>query len=202
MAEENQQKQGLAIGSLVLGILSLACFGLLTGIPAIVMGHIAHNRSQRQPAEYGGSGLAIAGFILGYAGTVVGTAIMAGMLLPALASAKQKAEEFKCEKNLEQIVYGANMYANDQGGKLPSSFMAIQQYVQGSAGVLVCPSDDSIGSTPSDWEAVESGNVTYQWVAPQAEVEAGSTDEVPLVMCPIHQKWGYADGRIAAKGSE
>src|ERR1043166_7651384 len=35
------EKKGLAITSFVLGVLSLVCFGLLAGIPAIICGHIA-----------------------------------------------------------------------------------------------------------------------------------------------------------------
>ena len=53
------QQKGLAITSLVLGVLSLVCLGPLTGLPAIICGHIAHNRARRAPGQYGGSGLAI-----------------------------------------------------------------------------------------------------------------------------------------------
>ena len=39
-------QQGLAVTSLVLGIVSLVCLGPLTGIPAIICGHIARKRSR------------------------------------------------------------------------------------------------------------------------------------------------------------
>jgi len=42
-------------------------------------------------------------------------AILAAMLLPALASAKQKAQTIKCVSNLKQLQLGAVMYNNDSG---------------------------------------------------------------------------------------
>ena len=42
-------------------------------------------------------------------------AILAAMLLPALASAKRKAQELKCKSNLKQMDLGLYMYLNDYG---------------------------------------------------------------------------------------
>jgi predicted Ser/Thr protein kinase len=64
------QHKGLAIASLVLGLLS-PLFCLLTGVPAIVCGHIARARARRAPAQYGGGGLALAGLILGYVALIL-----------------------------------------------------------------------------------------------------------------------------------
>src|SRR5882672_7897065 len=61
------QAKGLAIASFVLGLTSIVlCLGVLTGIPTVICGHIAHNRSRHLPAQYGGAGLAIAGLVMGY----------------------------------------------------------------------------------------------------------------------------------------
>ncbi|MDB6025079.1 MAG: N-terminal cleavage protein [Verrucomicrobiales bacterium] len=46
-------------------------------------------------------------------------AILAGMLLPALAKAKQKAEQTKCMSNLKQYALAFNMYAGDNNDRLP-----------------------------------------------------------------------------------
>ncbi len=46
-------------------------------------------------------------------------AILAGMLLPALAKAKEKAKQTGCLNNLKQIGLAAVMYANDSNDELP-----------------------------------------------------------------------------------
>jgi hypothetical protein len=66
----SQPQQGLAITSLVLGILSmtlgLCCyFGILTGPTAVVLGIIALVQIKNDPSKYGGKGLAIGGIVTG-----------------------------------------------------------------------------------------------------------------------------------------
>jgi len=46
-------------------------------------------------------------------------AILAGLLLPALASAKSKAKTIKCTSNEKQIALGYIMYENDNANYLP-----------------------------------------------------------------------------------
>jgi prepilin-type N-terminal cleavage/methylation domain-containing protein len=48
-------------------------------------------------------------------------AILAGMLLPALAKAKAKAQGILCMANTKQMALGYIMYADDQGGNLPGN---------------------------------------------------------------------------------
>ncbi|MCI0540392.1 MAG: DUF1559 domain-containing protein, partial [Verrucomicrobiales bacterium] len=43
-----------------------------------------------------------------------------GMLLPALARAKQKAMTVKCNSNLRQIAIGLHMYADDSADFYPA----------------------------------------------------------------------------------
>ena len=48
-------------------------------------------------------------------------AILAAMLLPALASAKQRAWTIACNSNLHQISLGLTMFADDNNGRYPQS---------------------------------------------------------------------------------
>ena len=72
---ENPKTNVLAIVSLVLGILSLFCCGVVLGIGAAVCGHIAIKQIDANPAE-GGKGLAKAGLILGYIGIVISAILL------------------------------------------------------------------------------------------------------------------------------
>jgi prepilin-type N-terminal cleavage/methylation domain-containing protein/prepilin-type processing-associated H-X9-DG protein len=53
-------------------------------------------------------------------------AILAGLLLPALSKAKQKAVAIKCVSNLRQIGLGLTLYAGDNGELYPQSGGSIE----------------------------------------------------------------------------
>jgi len=46
-------------------------------------------------------------------------AILAGLLLPALAGAKKKAQRIKCMSNLRQVGIAIETYADDHNDRLP-----------------------------------------------------------------------------------
>lgn len=47
-------------------------------------------------------------------------ALLVGLLLPALARAKEEARKTQCRSNLRQIGLAIEMYANDNGGWSPA----------------------------------------------------------------------------------
>lgn len=74
-------------------------------------------------------------------------AILAGLLMPALVHAKQKANAIKCLNNLRQLSLSATMYASDHDDEFPrrlrltnSWIFALQPYYKDMK-VLKCPSD-------------------------------------------------------------
>ena len=100
---------GLAIASLVLGILSCP-FLILAGIPGIVCGIMGLNRiarSERTPGgpRLTGQGLAIAGLILSSL-TTLAVPVMLGLLLPAVQAARESARRSMCSNNLRMLSMG------------------------------------------------------------------------------------------------
>ena len=94
--------QGLAIGALVCGILSLVffCFNILSiplGIVAIILGVVAGGKARR--GEAGGEGLAKTGMILGIAGVAL-SILLTILAWAGMSFLGSKAEQF--QKDMEQ----------------------------------------------------------------------------------------------------
>jgi type II secretory pathway pseudopilin PulG len=189
-------KTGLSITSFVLGLFSVTCLSVLTGIPAIITGHIAHGRTKREPSVHGGAGFAIAGMIMGYLSIVMMfllIPILAALLLPALAKAKQRAQTIQCVNNMKQIGLAARIYSNDQGGNFPPSFQAMSNEVV-SLKVLICPGDRQ-HTAATDWSQFNADlNVSYEFLIPNAK-EAAVTSQT-VFRCPIHENIGLGDGSV------
>jgi type IV pilus assembly protein PilA len=120
---QNQvQTDGKATASLVLGILSLLCFGLLTGLPAIILGHISRGNIERSRGRLGGAGMALTGLILGYVSILSTILIIAAIAIPNLLRARITANEAGAASmvrtiNTSQITYSVKFpergYASD-----------------------------------------------------------------------------------------
>jgi hypothetical protein len=216
----NPKRQGMAITSLVLGILSMVCFGFLTGIPAIILGHIAHGRTRKAPEQYAGSGLAIAGLVMGYASlvTTLIVVMLAGRLLPQLAQAKSQAQRISCMNNMKQIGLAFRVWAGDHNDRFPfnvpsSEGGTMELRAEGQDGfdrnpaqvfqimsnelatprILICPADPS--KQPAlDFRSLQAGNVSYQ-VRSGTDVNDTNPEEV-LARCPIHGHEVLCDGSV------
>jgi Domain of unknown function (DUF4190)/GYF domain 2 len=212
-------QKGLAVTSLVLGILAfLTCF---TNIPAIICGHIAFSRAGRDPAQYGGRGMALTGLILGYLSLVVmPIAIFSAMLLPALSQAKNRAQSISCMNNMKQVGLAYRTWALDhqdafpfnvstnQGGTFELCDVASDGF-DGSGAfhlqvmsnelstpkILICPADTRKHAA-LDFFNLQAVNVSYQ-------VRSGTnlTDtnaQAVLLVCPIHGHKLLCDGSVQA----
>ncbi len=210
--------KGLAILSLVLGLSSFVlCLGVLTGIPAIICGHIARGRAVRLPARYGGKALAGAGLVLGYV-SIVFSLVIVGLLLPALANTKHTAQRTDCENNLRQIGLALKVWAlehNDQypfnvstnlGGSLElcdigndgfdrnaRAHLLIISSDLGDTALLVCPNDPA--KHPAvNFTVLQDGNLSYL-MRTGTNINAENPQEI-LAVCPIHGNELFCDGNV------
>jgi type II secretory pathway pseudopilin PulG len=186
------QETALAVTSLVLGILAVACFGPLTGLPAVITGHMARSRARKSPAVYGGEGLALGGLITGYIGLAVsGVAIMAALLLPALAKAKERAQTIQCVNQMKSIGLALRMYASDHGDAFPPNLASASNELS-TAKILICPADRQ-RVPPADWSSATAENISYEYTRPEA---GGERPGEVMLLCPIHKTIGLADGGV------
>lgn len=71
-------------------------------------------------------------------------AILAGMLIPALSSAKNKAHGVNCMNNLRQLQLAFRLYADDQNGYFMRNLYGGNGWIQGSV--------NFDGNNPANWD--------------------------------------------------
>lgn len=108
--QQQPPTDGKATASLVCGILSILCFGILTGIPAIILGHISRGSIQRSGGRLQGGGMALAGLIMGYASLVISALFIAAIMIPNFMRARISANESAAKStirtvNVAQVTY-------------------------------------------------------------------------------------------------
>ena len=100
----------LAIWALILGIAALLFCCLPLAVPAIICGHLARSRIKLSPGAASGSGMAMAGLIMGYVSVVAFIlacilGIIAALTLPAAIkhwddkpsnACRQDAAQYSC----------------------------------------------------------------------------------------------------------
>lgn len=104
---------GLAIASLILGFLGIACG--VTAIVGLILGIVALVQISKSQGRLTGNGLAIAGVIV----SAVFLLLMPALLLPAISKAKAKAESITCMNNVRQINLAVIMHAQSNTNTCP-----------------------------------------------------------------------------------
>jgi len=121
-------------------------------------------------------------------------AILASMLLPALAKAKQKAQRISCINNLKQVGTAYRIWENDNGDRYPSqqqsslggyaglasalsttlgkytwlNYSIMQNEMGQSPKVVLCPADDRSANTNFYYTTQVTGDTSWTWTTPAA----------------------------------
>ena len=130
----------LAIWSLILSILSLLCCGI-AAIPGIICGHIARSKIKQSAGSETGSGLALAGLIIGYCGIVINLLLVA-IAIPNFISYRDKAFCSMVEIEAHNTVSAVSCYLSDAANETVPSIEELA-------------ANDDCGFTPSGNVSVE-----------------------------------------------
>ncbi len=113
---EAQKKTGLAVASMVVGIISFMACGLLGlgTITGLTLGIVALVKAKKQPMEYGGQGFAIAGIVLSvFSFLYIG--IIAAIAIPNLLASRRAANEAAAIRNLRTLSSAEEVYQSTSG---------------------------------------------------------------------------------------
>lgn len=189
MNQESKPRSGLAITSLVLGIFSVLCFGILAGIPAIVTGHVARGRVRREPTRFGGAGVGLAGLILGYL-SILETVVVVLAMLPVLGAARLQAESMQCIHNLRQIGMAVRLSATANRDVYPETAAQFSPHL-GYSRFLVCPKDSALKAQNIDTK--DFSRTSYILTL---EGASESTPHQVIARCTVHGHTLTADGAV------
>ena len=115
MEEKRKPWSGLAIASLAGGVLSLG-LGFLTGIPAVICGHLGRARIRKAGGELRGKGMALAGLTMGYFMTVVSVLGPGG--LPTANAAIKRAKVLRTRTMVASTASAVDQFYEEYS-KLP-----------------------------------------------------------------------------------
>ncbi len=138
----NPPASGLAIASLVCGILSVTFVPFLAGIPAVICGHAALGRIRRAAGTIGGGGMALAGLIIGYLSFVLIipiVAIIAGIALPVFSEVQLRGKQTKSLSHAKQIALGCLIYAQDHERSFPKVLDELVPDYIPDRSIFICP---------------------------------------------------------------
>lgn len=188
---------GLATASLALGILSVTCFSLLAGIPAVILGALALKRIARAAGSLGGKKQALAGLIMGCVSflllpLVIGCCLLGSRFMIMMDRPGGGQPKAVCMSHLKLCSLAIEEYAEAHTQTRPNSWADVQKYLDAMPApreTLRCPAD-------------LDGAISYEIVNPGQPLVTDGHPEKSIVVREIHANHrgkrvvGFADGHV------
>lgn len=129
-------------------------------------------------------------------------AILASILFPVFAKAREKARQATCNSNVRQLALAIQMYAQDNGSQYPgvdgSGWASkIAPYLGSSAAMFMCPSDNSGDANKNSYAM--SGLLIRENGTGVKESQVLSPSEVGA-LCDAAPSETYPNGRLIGGG--
>ena len=148
--------------------------GQLTIVKVLPEGYLVNNHT---------TGSGIESMLL--AGAIAPVGILASMLLPALAKAKQRANAIKSVSNVKQLTSGLKGYANDNRGQLPPSNqwcdVVLREY--GTVRIFASPQDPQMTTQIKSGQRLSSYALNYAVAG--RNINAVNPRTVLIFECPL-----------------
>lgn len=189
------QPSKLATWSLVLGIVGFLTFGI-TAIVGLILGIIASGKISSSNGRLTGKGTATAGIVTSAVAMLFVPVIAAALLLPALAQAKNKAQQIRCMNNLKQLALGVRMYSTDNKDTFPSASSwceALTPYV--SPGQSPSGSSYNVFACPM----TSDQRCSYAYNKKLSGVDESKVDPQTVMIFESDAGWNAAGGAEIAK---
>jgi prepilin-type processing-associated H-X9-DG protein len=135
------ETSGMAIASLILGVLG---FCGITGLVGLLLGIISLVKINNSQGRLTGKGLAIAGICISGFMLFCSIPILAALVIPALAKAKQKTQSVHCLSNVRQLEVGMMIFSSANTNHLPpaNSWCDSISSTVGSSQTFLCTAGD------------------------------------------------------------
>jgi len=132
---------------------------------------------------------------------VAPSAVLAGLLLPALAKAKSKAQSISCVNNLKQMGLAARIYATDHNDAYPPDFLSMKNELT-TPKILICPEDPKSGNRATlTWENFDPSQSSYEYVTRDLKESTPGFENKVLFRCRIHGHVCMGDGSVQMRNS-
>ncbi len=189
--QQTPQTDGKAVASLILGILSPFCLFALTGIPAVILGHLSRSTIEKSRGRMQGGGMALAGLILGYIGIGFSLLVIPAIMIPNLMRARISANESQAANTVRTIDVSQMTYSTTYPDKGYAQSLAVLgpgasgQCSQASAD-NACLIDNTLGNASCTSGAWCTKSAYRYSIRSACTTEEGACKEYVIVATPVN----------------